>query len=69
MILAPAALVVMLAIGASAQSERIIHSFTGGSDGGLPYGGVISDASGNLYGTTTAPRSRAARIAVAQFLS
>lgn len=32
MILAPAALVVMLAIGASAQSERIIYSFTGGSD-------------------------------------
>ena len=51
-ILAVAAFVVMLAIGAWAQSERIIYSFTGGSDGGLPYGGVISDASGNLYGTT-----------------
>ena len=49
---APAALLVMLVIGASAQSERIIHSFTGGSDGGFPYGGVISDANGNLYGTT-----------------
>lgn len=36
MILPPAALVVMFAIGASAQSERVIHSFTGGSDGGLP---------------------------------
>ena len=50
--LAAAALVLMLAIMASAQSERVIYSFTGGSDGGLPYGGVISDANGNLYGTT-----------------
>ena len=33
-------------------NETIIHSFTGGSDGGYPYGGVIRDAKGNLYGTT-----------------
>jgi uncharacterized repeat protein (TIGR03803 family) len=26
--------------------------FTGGSDGSSPYAGVISDAAGNLYGTT-----------------
>ena len=32
--------------------ETIIHSFSGGSDGGYPYGGVIRDAKGNLYGTT-----------------
>ena len=51
-ILAAAVLMVMLVSGASAQSERIIYSFTGGSDGGYPYGGVISDANGNLYGTT-----------------
>jgi len=32
--------------------ETIIHSFTGGADGGYPYGGVIRDSKGNLYGTT-----------------
>jgi uncharacterized repeat protein (TIGR03803 family) len=31
----------------------IIYSFTGGADGGHPYGGLIRDSSGNLYGTTT----------------
>lgn len=29
-----------------------LHDFTGGSDGGGPFGGVILDANGNLYGTT-----------------
>lgn len=33
-------------------NETIIHSFTGGSDGGYPYAGVIRDSKGNLYGTT-----------------
>jgi len=28
-----------------------LHDFTGGSDGGYPGGGVVLDASGNLYGT------------------
>jgi uncharacterized repeat protein (TIGR03803 family) len=32
----------------------VLHSFTGGSDGATPNGGVIDDASGALYGTTTA---------------
>lgn len=31
-----------------------LHDFTGGSDGGLPVGGVALDATGNLYGTTSA---------------
>jgi len=31
-------------------NETVLHSFTGGSDGGNPFGGLISDASGNLYG-------------------
>jgi uncharacterized repeat protein (TIGR03803 family) len=35
-------------------TESILHRFTGGSDGGSPYGGVISDKSGNLLGTTAA---------------
>jgi uncharacterized repeat protein (TIGR03803 family) len=33
-------------------TEGILYSFTGGSDGNGPYGGVILDSSGNLYGTT-----------------
>ncbi len=32
--------------------ETILHSFTGGADGGYPGGSVILDSSGNLYGTT-----------------
>ena len=30
----------------------MLYSFTGGADGGRPYGGVIRDSAGNLYGTT-----------------
>jgi uncharacterized repeat protein (TIGR03803 family) len=29
-----------------------LHDFTRGSDGGYPYGGLVLDANGNLYGTT-----------------
>jgi len=29
-----------------------LHDFTGSSDGGAPYGAVVLDDSGNLYGTT-----------------
>ena len=32
-------------------TETILHSFTGGSDGGNPFGSLAWDASGNLYGT------------------
>src|SRR5260370_855628 len=31
--------------------ETVLHSFTGGADGGRPYAGVIRDSAGNLYGT------------------
>ena len=34
-------------------NESILHSFQGGADGGGPVSGVIRDAAGNLYGTTT----------------
>lgn len=34
-------------------TEQILYSFTGGNDGADPIGGLIIDASGNLYGTTT----------------
>jgi len=36
-----------------AWSETTIYRFSGGSDGLYPYAGVIADATGNLYGTTT----------------
>ena len=31
--------------------ETVLYQFTGGSDGANPLGGVVVDASGNLYGT------------------
>ena len=34
-------------------TETVLYSFTNGSDGILPVGGVILDQSGNLYGTTS----------------
>ena len=34
-------------------TESVLYDFTGGNDGGQPFGGLIFDASGNLYGTTT----------------
>ncbi|HEY3777733.1 MAG TPA: choice-of-anchor tandem repeat GloVer-containing protein [Rhizomicrobium sp.] len=32
-------------------SETVLYSFTGGSDGSIPIGGVVRDKAGNLYGT------------------
>jgi uncharacterized repeat protein (TIGR03803 family) len=32
--------------------ETILHSFTGGSDGANPFGGLVRDSQGSLYGTT-----------------
>ncbi|MBV9061437.1 MAG: hypothetical protein JOY77_00715, partial [Alphaproteobacteria bacterium] len=40
--------------GAQAAKERVLYSFSGGSDGGGPYAGPIFDKAGNLYGTATA---------------
>ncbi|MFZ0418252.1 MAG: choice-of-anchor tandem repeat GloVer-containing protein [Candidatus Sulfotelmatobacter sp.] len=36
----------------SAWQERVIHSFTNAEDGSQPFGNLIFDALGNLYGTT-----------------
>ena len=32
--------------------ETVLHAFTGGTDGGHPYAGLIRDRAGTLYGTT-----------------
>src|SRR5260370_23297686 len=39
-------------LAASAPTEAVLHHFGTGTDGAAPYGRVISDAAGNLYGTT-----------------
>lgn len=36
----------------AAGQETVLHTFTGGADGGSPYVGVIFGPEGNLYGTT-----------------
>ncbi len=33
-------------------NETVLHSFSGGADGGVPLAGLITDGSGNLYGTS-----------------
>ncbi|MGA2686649.1 MAG: choice-of-anchor tandem repeat GloVer-containing protein [Candidatus Korobacteraceae bacterium] len=35
------------------QSYRVIYNFTGGADGASPVAGLVIDAAGNLYGTTS----------------
>jgi len=40
---------------------NVLHSFTGGSDGGTPVVGLIADEAGNLYGTTSAGGDRTLR--------
>jgi uncharacterized repeat protein (TIGR03803 family) len=36
----------------NAGHYTVLHTFTGGSDGGNPSGSLIPDSAGNLYGTT-----------------
>ena len=40
------------AVAGGAWTETVLYSFQGGADGAYPYGGVIFDETGNLYGTT-----------------
>ncbi|MGA3092131.1 MAG: choice-of-anchor tandem repeat GloVer-containing protein [Terriglobales bacterium] len=47
-------LLLLAARPAQAQTEFVLHNFTGGSDGGNPNAGLTFDSAGNLYGTTTA---------------
>jgi uncharacterized repeat protein (TIGR03803 family) len=46
----------LLSVCAFAAGPRmqVLHSFVGGTDGSMPRAGVIADAVGNLYGTTSA---------------
>jgi hypothetical protein len=37
----------------SVWNETVLHSFSGGSDGGYPNGGLVFDKSGKLYGTAS----------------
>jgi uncharacterized repeat protein (TIGR03803 family) len=37
----------------TAPKYNVLHAFTGGKDGGGLYGGLVLDAAGNVYGTTT----------------
>lgn len=41
------------AIGVPAQTFTVLHNFAGVPDGASPYAGLLLDANGNLYGTTT----------------
>lgn len=38
--------------GSRGWTEKVLHDFGNGKDGGAPEAGVIFDAAGNLYGTT-----------------
>jgi hypothetical protein len=41
-------------------TEKILYSFMGGREGGLyPYAGVVPDAAGNIYGTTSTGGNKA----------
>jgi hypothetical protein len=42
-----------LSRGSNGQwTETILYAFQGGADGSTPYGGLVMDSTGNLYGTT-----------------
>ncbi len=48
------AAILILASGSWAASKyKTLYKFTGGKDGSLPWAGLVFDATGNLYGTTT----------------
>jgi uncharacterized repeat protein (TIGR03803 family) len=53
LILAAIVVLVLITAGpARGQTETVLYSFTGGSDGGGPLASLTSDSAGNLYGTT-----------------
>jgi len=46
-------LLAALALPAQAQTETVLYNFTGGTDGSYPTSSLITDSTGNFYGTTT----------------
>jgi uncharacterized repeat protein (TIGR03803 family) len=46
---------VVFELPAGSQSVTALHTFTGGSDGQIPFGTVLVDDSGNVYGTSIGP--------------
>lgn len=55
-----AAFSMLLTLPSQAQTEKIIYSFSGGTDGLSPAGGVVLDSNGNLYGVTEGGGANAA---------
>jgi hypothetical protein len=43
----------LVAQGDGSYQEEVLHVFTGGRDGIQPYGGVLVDSEGNVFGATT----------------
>lgn len=52
-LLAAAVITLSLAAVAQAQTEEVLHSFTGTPDGQYSSGGLLRDSAGNLYGATS----------------
>jgi uncharacterized repeat protein (TIGR03803 family) len=40
-------------VDATSGKETVVYNFTGGTDGVYPLGGLVADAQGNLYGSTS----------------
>ena len=50
---APANLGSVFKLSAKARTLTTLYTFTGNADGGIPQAGLVADAAGNLYGTST----------------
>jgi uncharacterized repeat protein (TIGR03803 family) len=51
----------------AAGKESVLHKFTGGSDGKFPFGRLVRDSSGNLYGSTSDDQASAQKQQVASY--